>query len=137
MDKVFGRRRRKGQKRQTTQRQPADPPARQGMICLSISLDEFSKQNFSSMSMKSSRRGGPVARWVLILRLNYIAHGPRSIRLSMVFSFFFCVKEVLESNLEGILAPDRRLYGRSLTLLARLRATKSPYTRLSTCVGYI
>lgn len=34
VDKVFGRWRRKGQKRQTTQRQPADPPARQGKIYL-------------------------------------------------------------------------------------------------------
>lgn len=38
MDKVFGRRRRKGQKRQATQRQPADPPARQGEFLFGFSL---------------------------------------------------------------------------------------------------
>lgn len=37
MDKVFGRRRRKGQKRQTTQRQPANPPARQERVRATMS----------------------------------------------------------------------------------------------------
>lgn len=47
VDKVFGRRRRKGQKRQAAQRQPADTPARQGEFLFGFSLATNFRRRFA------------------------------------------------------------------------------------------
>ena len=126
MDKVFGRRRRKGQKRQTTQRQPANPPARQGMIrlcffsrifSLSLSLSLFFSISIPTfLHVLTGLRGMVLLKKKLVSiypRTDWWRTWPRLIRPSMLFSlslfffflFFFTssVEEILDSNLEGIL----------------------------------
>ena len=127
MDKVFGRRRRKGQKRQTTQRQPANPPARQGMIrlcffsrifSLSLSLSLFFSISIPTfLHVLTGLRGMVLLKKKLVSiypRTDWWRTWPRLIRPSMLLSlslfsffslFFFTssVEEILDSNLEGIL----------------------------------
>lgn len=124
MDKVFGRRRRKGQKRQTTQRQPANPPARQGMIrlCFFSRIFSFSLSFSFSISIPTFLHVLTGLRGMVLLKKKLVSIYPRTdwwrtwprlIRPSMLFSlslfffflFFFTssVEEILDSNLEGIL----------------------------------
>lgn len=95
MDKVFGRRRRKGQKRQTTQRQPANPPARQGMIRLCFFsriflLSLFPYRDFSSRFNGVKGDGCVEKKLVSIYpRTDWWRTWPRLIRPSMLLSLSF------------------------------------------------